>query len=126
MYRLKSQKIFSRRIQMNNRDDNQSLLPVAIIGAVLSFLIGFYTFFLVDQKAPVNADKILNRVKAQFKEEGPIEGSWIEMTKVPWKKYSYETKVYYGGISRLEDGQVSQYEFVADAYTGTLMDVYKV
>lgn len=126
MDRLKSQKIFSRRIQMNNRDDNQSLLPVAIIGAVLSFLIGFYTFFLVDQKAPVNADKILNRVKAQFKEEGPIEGSWIEMTKVPWKKYSYETKVYYGGISRLEDGQVSQYEFVADAYTGTLMDVYKV
>ena len=126
MDRLKSQKIFSRRIQMNNRDDNQSLLPVAIIGAVLSFLIGFYTYFLVDQKAPVNADKILNRVKAQFKEEGPIEGSWIEMTKVPWKKYSYETKVYYGGISRLENGQVSQYEFVADAYTGTLMDVYKV
>lgn len=111
---------------MNNRNDKQSLLPVVIIGAVLSFLIGFYTYFLVDQKTPVNADKILNRVKMQFKEDGPIEGSWIEMTKVPWKKYSYETKVYYGGISRLEDGQVAQYEFVADAYTGTLMDVYRV
>lgn len=110
---------------MQNRE-KQSFLPLVIIGAVLSFVIGFFTFFLVDQKTPVNADKILNRVKEQFKEDGPIEGSWIEMTKVPWKKYSYETKVYYGGISRIEEGQVQQYEFVADAYTGTVMDIYKV
>lgn len=111
---------------MFDKDKNQYLLPVVIVGAILSFFAGFFAYFLVDQKTPVNADKILNRVKVQFKEEGPIEGSWIEMTKVPWKKYSYETKVYYGGISRIENGQVAQYEFVADAYSGTLMDVYKV
>lgn len=111
---------------MIDKNKNQYLLPALVISAILTFFAGFFTFFLVDQKAPVNADKILNRVKTQFREEGPIEGSWIEMTKVPWKKYSYETKVYYGGISRIEDGQVTQYEFVADAYSGTLMDVYKV
>lgn len=111
---------------MLEKDKNQYLLPVVVISGILTFFAGFFTYFLLDQKAPVNADKILNRVKDQFKEEGPIEGSWIEMTKVPWKKYSYETKVYYGGISRLEEGQVAQYEFVADAYSGTLMDVYKV
>lgn len=111
---------------MFDKNKKQYLLPVLVISAILTFCAGFFTFFLVDQKAPVNADKILNRVKTQFREEGPIEGSWIEMTKVPWKKYSYETKVYYGGISRIEDGQVTQYEFVADAYSGTLMDVYKV
>lgn len=111
---------------MFDKNKKQYLLPVLVISAILTFFAGFFTFFLVDQKAPVNADKILNRVKTQFREEGPIEGSWIEMTKVPWKKYSYETKVYYGGITRIEDGQVTQYEFVADAYSGTLMDVYKV
>lgn len=101
-------------------------LPLAIMSLILSFILGFLTFFLVDKKTSVHADKILNEVKAQFKEDGPIEGSWIEMTKVPWKKYSYDTKVYYGGISRMEDGVVAQYEFVADAQTGALMDIYKV
>ena len=80
----------------------------------------------MDRNTPVSADRILNNVKDQFKEDSPIEGSWIEMTKVPWKKYSYDTKVYYGGISRMENGKVAQYEFVADAYTGALMDIYEV
>lgn len=101
-------------------------LPIAIMSLMLSFILGFATFFLVDKKTSVHADKILNDVKSQFKEDGSIEGSWIEMTKVPWKKYSYDTMVYYGGVSRMEDGKVAQYEFVADAQTGALMDIYKV
>lgn len=101
-------------------------LPIAILSLVLSFVLGLLTFSLVDKKTSVHADKILNDVKTKFKEDGSIEGSWIEMTKVPWKKYSYDTKVYYGGISRIEEGQVAQYEFVADAQTGALMDIYKV
>ena len=111
---------------MDNNKHEDRLLPLAITGAVLSFILGALTFFLVDKNTPVSADKILNNVKDQFREDGPIEGSWIEMTKVPWKKYSYDTKVYYGGISRMEEGQVAQYEFVADAYTGALMDLYKI
>ncbi len=42
------------------------------------------------------------------------------------EKYAYKTKVYYGGISRFEKGQITQYEFIADAYTGSVMDIYKV
>jgi predicted small secreted protein len=34
--------------------------------------------------------------------------------------------VYYGGISRKEDGVLVQYEFIADAYTGTILDLYKL
>lgn len=111
---------------MDKRDFEELLLPLSIIGTVLAFLVGFFTFFLVDRKTSVNADKILNNVKEQFRDEGPIEGSWIEMTKVPWKKYSYETNVYYGGVSRIEENEIVQYEFVADAFTGALMDIYKV
>lgn len=111
---------------MNNNQKDSKFLPIAITGVVISFILGALSFFLVDKKTPVSADRILNNVKEQFKEDGPIEGSWIEMTKVPWKKYSYDAKVYYGGISRYEEGQIAQYEFVADAYTGALMDIYKI
>lgn len=100
--------------------------PFAIIALVISFMVGVLAFFIVDKKVPINADRILDNVKKQFREDGPIEGSWIEMTKVPWKKYAYDTKVYYGGISRFEDGRIVQYEFIADAYTGSVMDVYKI
>lgn len=100
--------------------------PLAIIALVASFLMGAITFFFVEKKVPVSADRILEMVKAEFKKEGPIEGSWIEMTKVPWEKYNYQTKVYYGGISRFEEGKITQYEFIADAYTGSVMDIYKV
>lgn len=48
------------------------------------------------------------------------------MTKVPWDRYSHHTEVYYGGITRKEDGQTVQYEFIANAHTGTLMNIYRV
>lgn len=111
---------------MNFRNNKDKCLVLVIIGLLFSFIAGAFTFFLVDKKTPINADKILENVKKQFKEDGPIEGSWIEMTKVPWSKHSYHTKVYYGGLSRYEDGQVTQYEFIADAYTGSVMDIYKI
>lgn len=109
-----------------NENDNNRYVLFGSIVAILSFVVGFFAHRAIDKRKPINADRILDRVKAQFKEDGPIEGSWIEMTKVPWKKYSYDTKVYYGGISRHEEGKIAQYEFVADAYTGSIMDLYKI
>lgn len=109
-----------------NENDNNRFMLISVIVGILSFVVGFLAHLVIDQKTPVNADRILDRVKVQFKEDGPIEGSWIEMTKVPWKKYAYDTKVYYGGISRYEEGKIAQYEFIADAYTGSIMDLYKI
>ena len=111
---------------MMHKRDRDYFTPLAIVALVASFLIGAVAFFFVEKKVTVSADRILDNVKKKFKEDGPIEGSWIEMTKVPWKKYAYNTKVYYGGISRFEKGQITQYEFIADAYTGSVMDIYKV
>lgn len=106
--------------------DNNRFALLTVLALLISFIAGALAFFLVEKKVPVSADKILDQIKNQFKDEGPIEGSWIEMTQVPWKKYSYGTRVYYGGISRYEEGKIVQYEFVADAYSGTLMDIYKI
>lgn len=103
----------------------QTSVVVGIITFIFSFGLGLLAGHWINERAK-DPDEILEAIKDAFKEEGEIEGSWIEMTKVPWKKYAYDTDVYYGGISRLEDGQLVQYEFIVDAYTGSLMDIYQV
>ncbi|MBP1039870.1 peptidase [Vagococcus sp. BWB3-3] len=74
----------------------------------------------------MNADVILESVKSAFLKEGPIEGSWIEFSKQPLQKFAIKSKTYTGGITRLEDLEMVQYEFVADAYTGTVLDIYRL
>ncbi|SFH71318.1 PepSY domain-containing protein [Pisciglobus halotolerans] len=87
---------------------------------------GFGLSRYMQKHKPMNGDKILERVKKAFLEEGPIEGSWIELTKVPLNKFALKTKAYYGGISRMEEDQLIQYEFIADAYTGSVLDIYRL
>ncbi|WP_035445228.1 PepSY domain-containing protein [Atopococcus tabaci] len=101
-----------------------SLIGAAILGA--GFAAGWFARQYAVEKRPIHADDILEKVKKTFLKEGPIEGSWIELTKVPLRKFAYKTDVYYGGISRLEEGELVQYEFIADAYSGSIMDVYRV
>jgi len=97
-----------------------------IIGFILAFGLGTLAQSQMSKRKTTNSDDVLTKVKKEFKKEGPIEGSWIEMTKVLWKKFAYETDVYYGGVSRKEEEQLVQYEFVADAYSGSLIDIYRV
>lgn len=107
-----------------NRTELEILLGV--FGFVFSLLLGFLIHSEVSKRQTISADTILENLKNHFREEGPIDGSWIEMTKVPWKKFAYETSVYYGGISRVEENKLVQYEFIADAYTGSLIDIYRI
>jgi len=48
------------------------------------------------------------------------------MKKAPLQKFALRTDVYYGGITRYEDGQLVQYEFLADANTGSILDIYRL
>lgn len=97
-----------------------------ILGTIAAFGLGFALHAILSEKKLINPNKVLEEVKNVFKEDGPIEGSWIEMTPVPWDRYSYHTDVYYGGITRVEDGERVQYEFIVDAHKGTLMNLYRV
>ncbi|GAB2478918.1 hypothetical protein GCM10008929_00920 [Alkalibacterium psychrotolerans] len=113
----------------NNRLVKQhSSAEWSILGGslLLSFLLGAAAFSFVSSRKSLKADDLLKKVKKEFLKEGPIDGSWIELTKVPWKKYAYETDVYYGGVSRYEENKLIQYEYIVDAYTGSLIDLYKV
>ena len=46
------------------------------------------------------------------------------MEKQPYKKSFLQYQVYNGGISRLEDNETEQYEFIADSKTGAILDAY--
>jgi predicted small secreted protein len=74
----------------------------------------------------VAADSVLKNVKEAFKKEGPIDGSWIVMKTEPFTNKVITMDVYRGGISRIMNGELEQFEFAADAKTGTVVELLKV
>ena len=73
-----------------------------------------------------SAELVLRDIKNAFKTEGPIDGSWILMNPEPFSKEAIHTNVYKGGISRMKNGELEQFEFAADAKTGTVVDLVKM
>lgn len=97
-------------------------IPVALgtIGAA-GFLLG-----RIIKNENKSASEILTKVKKYFLSEGQIEGSWIESTKIPYNKFAFKTLAYRGGISRYEDQDLVSYEFLADAKTGTVLNIKRI
>ena len=73
-----------------------------------------------------SAELVLRDIKLSFKEEGPIDGSWIFMNPEPFQKEAININVYKGGISRVKNGELEQFEFAADAKTGTVVELVKI
>lgn len=71
-------------------------------------------------------EKVLEKVKAAIKEQGPINGSWIHMKTEPFERDRVHYTVYRGGISKSVSGASEQYEFIADATTGTILSIQKI
>lgn len=67
--------------------------------------------------------KLLQLVINEFKKEGRVEGSWIDSKPTPFQRYAMQTMAYRGGIQRREDNELVTYNFIADAYTGSILDV---
>lgn len=103
----------------------KSLLIGAGIGTVTGALIGVFSTKAYQQHKTLNPDKVLESIKQIFLEHGPIEGAWIEFEKKIWEKHFIQTLVYTGGITRLEDGELTQYSFTVDAFTGTIIEITK-
>lgn len=108
-------------------DEKYDYLGAGLLAGVVVGTIGGVVGALWFKKnKTINADVILENVKSAFLKEGPIEGSWIEFSKQPLQKFAIKSKTYTGGITRLEDLEMVQYEFIADAYTGTVLDIYRL
>lgn len=98
---------------------------------LIGFATGVAATFLIkevyDRKEKLYpADDVLKSIKSAFKEEGPIDGSWIFMKTEPYKQHAVATEVYKGGITRHREDELEQFEFLADAYTGAVLEVKQI
>lgn len=100
----------------------KSFLTGAAVGAVS----GYFLNEAVKKSVFISSENVLAKIKKAFKEEGPIDGSWIQMTQEDYEKYAIKTKVYRGGITCHRDGERKRFEFIADAYTGSVLDIYPI
>ncbi|MCM3086352.1 Predicted small secreted protein [Bhargavaea ginsengi] len=97
------------------------------IGAVAGAVAGAAVVEAVNRAdRNVSPDKVLENVKNAFKKEGPIDGAWIVMKTEPFHQQAVELDVYRGGLSREIEGSYEQYEFAADARTGTVVEITKI
>jgi predicted small secreted protein len=94
-----------------------------VIGAAVGLIGGYAAKEIISKKINICPEKVLSDVKRQFKEQGPISGSWIHIETEPYNKGQLNYHVYKGGISKQEDGVNKQYEFIADASTGTILEL---
>ncbi|MFE8698235.1 PepSY domain-containing protein [Cytobacillus sp. FJAT-53684] len=97
-----------------------------LLGVGVGIAGGYAARELLAQKATVSPERALANAKAAFKKDGPVSGSWIQMTKEPYKKGQLAYEIYRGGISRKVDEDTEQFEFIADAGTGVILDAYKL
>ncbi|PFN96464.1 putative small secreted protein [Neobacillus bataviensis] len=93
------------------------------LGAAVGIVGGYVTKEILTQKTNVSPERVLGAVKKHLQPKGSILGSWIHMEAEPYDKNQMTYRVYKGGISQNTDGNIQQYEFIADAQTGTLLDL---
>ncbi|WP_141433774.1 PepSY domain-containing protein [Bacillus sp. 03113] len=77
--------------------------------------------YIIDQNG-ISSDKALELVKEAFKRDGAISGSWIHMKKEFFEKNDVQYEVYKGGISKTANGVIQQYEFIANAQNGEILE----
>lgn len=98
-----------------------------LAGVLTGVAAGIVVSKTIDRVNPnIAADSVLKNIKESFNEEGPIDGSWIVMKTEPFKNEVISMEVYRGGISRIMNGELEQFEFAADAKTGTVVELSKV
>lgn len=107
----------------NKRNDGLIVAGIGVGLFAIGALVGYLSKQYLVERKTVDADLVLNNVKDDFKDTGDIEGAWIELNPVEHEIFPHKTDVFKGGISRIEDDNLVQYEFIADAHTGTIMDI---
>lgn len=86
-------------------------------------IAGYTITKAISKQKNASPEIILKRVKHQFKKQGPIQGSWIHMEPQSYQKGPIPYRVFKGGISRSSSGKNEQFEFIADAVTGAVLDI---
>ncbi|HFI0463115.1 TPA: hypothetical protein ACGO1T_000976 [Streptococcus suis] len=88
-------------------------------------LVGAAGTLLYKELTPKKPQLILEDVKEQFSQYGKVTGSWIDYDPIEYELYESKPLVYSGGISRQEEHGIVTYSFIADAYSGDILDIYE-
>lgn len=96
------------------------------LGIGAGIIGSFAAFEIYSKKMYLSSDKVLNQAKEFFKQSGPISGSWIMMEPEDYEKPPFNYKIYKGGVTRIVNGKTEPYEFIADAKTGTIIEINKL
>lgn len=89
-------------------------------------LIGSASVLLYKENRPKRPGVVLEQARLEFSKQGSVEGSWIDYEAVEYAAIPSKPLVYMGGISRLENGKLAQYQFACDIYSGEILDLYDV
>lgn len=88
-------------------------------------LVGAAATLLIKEFKPKHPSLVLEEIKIHFQQDGSITGSWIDYDPVEYDVFESRPLVYLGGISRQEEKDITTYTFVADAYTGDIIDIFE-
>lgn len=94
-----------------------------VIGALCGIAAGALTTIVINKQTNISSDDVLHKIKKVFNEKGKVTGSWIMTKPETIDKNSILYKVYRGGLTVLVDEEQVNYEFLADAKTGVIIDI---
>jgi len=77
-------------------------------------------------KHHLDSEKIINKVKSVLVEDSKVIGSWVEPFYQRVDVNGRATWGIVGGVTTMDEFDVAQYHFIADAITGELLNIKKV
>lgn len=101
---------------------NNSLLGTLVL--LSGIVIGAAGALFYKENKAMEPNTVLDQIKKQFALQGEVTGSWIDYDPIEYTAFQSLPLVYTGGISRKEDGKIVSYHFVADIYTGEVLNIY--
>lgn len=96
------------------------------VGAVIGMAAGALLMKKGQEVFDVRSPKVLHDIKARLDDTQEVEGSWIQSAKETIERQGVPMTVYRGGITCKDGDAFKQFEFLADAKTGALIDIYPV
>ncbi|MDD9149486.1 MULTISPECIES: hypothetical protein [unclassified Sporolactobacillus] len=73
----------------------------------------------------LSSEKVLHLVRKAAKESLSVDGAWIYLSPQTLTRDALTSRVYRGGLTVAEEKTVGHYDFLADAHTGTLLELKK-
>lgn len=107
-------------------ETTKKIIKYASFGFVHGLAIGLTSAFCWHRYMKRLPDQLLTELKQLFLREGPVEGAWIESSPRLTTLNEERRIVYVGGITRKEDNELVQYQFIFDAKSKELLELEKV